>query len=468
MATTESVIRLPYNWTPRPDQIPLWTYMQNGGRRAVEIAHRRWGKDEVALRWASVAAHMRVGNYWHMLPQYSQARKAVWEAINPKTGKYRIDESFPMEIRASTRNTDMVIQFKSGAQWQLVGSDNFNSVVGSPPIGVVFSEWALADPLAWAYIQPILEENGGWALFITSSRGNNHAIRTYNAGRQNPDWFAEMLRADQTNVFTPEQLANIKKEMVAQFGDETGLAIFNQEYMCSLEGAVAGAYYAKQMEEAWASGRVGNVPHNPGQEVFTAWDLGVNDQMAIWFFQPSGRSFNIIDYYENSGYGLEHYAKIMREEHRKKYLYGGHYMPHDIENREMTSGTIAKSRREVAEELGISPITTVQRAKNIDTVIQVHIPAVRNLLPLCWFDKEKCAKGIACLEGYQTEYDEKKKTLGLRPLHNWCSNGADAFRTLAVGYEEIPTVEPKKESKVMQIARDWFGSSISGSNWGGL
>jgi len=463
--TTENVIRLPHLWTPRPDQMPLWQYMQSGGKRAVEIAHRRWGKDDVALRWASVAAHMRTGNYWHMLPQYSQGRKAIWEAINPKSGKYRIDEAFPQDIRASTRNTDMVIQFKCGSQWQLVGSDNFNSVVGSPPVGVVFSEWALANPLAWAYIQPILEENGGWAMFITSSRGNNHAIQTLNFGKTEPGWFAEILRADQTGVFTAEQLERIEREMIAQFGPEAGKAMFNQEYMCSTEGAVYGAYYARQLKDARDENRITYVPHRPGIEVFTAWDLGVDDSMAIWFIQPVGRGFHCIDYYENVGRGLEHYAKVLNE---KPYLYGGHFFPHDGVQREMTNGDMAKGRDEVAEDLGIKPITIVQRVKNIDTLIQVHIPTVRNLISLCHFDEVKCAKGLQALEGYHSEYDPEKKVLGNRPVHNWACHGSDAFRTFAVGYENIPAPTPKR-SKVLELAAaSTTRPEGSGSSWNGL
>lgn len=467
---SEEVIRLPYKWTPRQDQMALWSYLEQGGTRAIEIAHRRWGKDEVALRWASVAAHKRGGNFWHMLPQYGQCRKAIWEAINPDTGKYRIDECFPKEIRASTRNTDMVIQFKCGSQWQLVGSDNFNSIVGSPPVGVVFSEWALANPLAWAYIQPILEQNGGWAMFITSSRGNNHAIRTYTAGKSDPEWFAEILRADQTGVFTPAQLERIERELINQFGPEAGRTIFNQEYMCSTEGAILGAYYSRQMDMARRDGRITRVPHRPDLEVFTAWDLGVDDSMTIWFIQQVGQSFNAIDYIEDSGYGLEHYAHMLHEGHRAEYTYGGHYMPHDAAQREMSSGDIAKSRQEVAEGLGIRPIEIVKRVKNIDMLLQVHIPAVRNLIPLMWFDETRCARGIAALEGYQSEFDEQKRVLELRPLHNWCSHGADALRTFAVGYSDIPIV-PAKRSRVLEIAsQESTSSSGDGSpvRWSGL
>jgi hypothetical protein len=180
MPLDDGLIRLPHNnWRPRPYQQDLWKYLEKNGKRAVAIWHRRAGKDEVCLHWSAVAAHTRVGVYWHMLPEANQARKAVWDAVNPHSGLRRINEAFPRELRESTRETDMAIRFKSGSLWQLVGSDNYNSLVGSPPVGVVFSEFALADPSAWGYLRPILAENNGWALFITTPRGRNHASTFY-------------------------------------------------------------------------------------------------------------------------------------------------------------------------------------------------------------------------------------------------------------------------------------------------
>jgi hypothetical protein len=187
------------------------------------------------------------------------------------------------------------------------------------------------------------------------------------------------------------------------------------------------------MAQARQEGRICRVPYDNLSEVYTFWDLGVDDSMTIWFIQPVGREFRVLDYYENTGYGLEHYAKVLKE---KPYVYADHVMPHDAEQREMTNSEIALTRREVAENLGVRPIKVVSRVKNVDTVVQVHIPAVRNILSKCLFDEQKCAKGISALEGYCAEYDEEKKKLGNRPLHNWCSHGADAFRTFAVGYEE--------------------------------
>ena len=413
--------------------MPLWSYLENGGKRAVEVAHRRWGKDDVALHFTATAAIEKPGNYWHMLPQYNQARKVIWDAVNPKTGKKRIDEAFPEKIRTATRRQEMAIEIKGGSMWQLVGSDNYDAYVGSPPIGIVLSEWAISNPMAWAFLAPIIEENGGWALFIYTSRGNNHGRTTYEHAKNTEGWFAERLTAKDTPVYDEEQLKEIKKEYIRLFGTELGEALFEQEYMCSWQGAVLGAYYARAMTKARNDGRICKVPYNPGVEVDTFWDLGVDDSMSIWFIQPVGRSFNVIDYYESSGYGLEHYAKVLKD---KDYFYGNHFMPHDADHREMTNSEIAKSRKEVAEGLGIKPITVVQRARSMDIIIQVHIPAVRNMISLCWFDEEKCSQGIMGLENYKAEYDEEKKKLSNSPLHDWSTHPADAFRTFAVGWSD--------------------------------
>ena len=430
-------IRLPNNWMPRPDQMPLWAYLENGGNRVVEVAHRRWGKDDVALHFTATATQQRIGNYWHMLPQFNQCRKAIWDAVNPHSGKKRIDEAFPEEIRKRTNQTEMLIEFKSGSVWQLVGSDNYNALLGSPPVGIVFSEWALADPQAWAYLSPILEENGGWAIFITTSRGNNHLKRLFDYASTRPEWFSELLPADKSPVFSKEQLESIKFEMIGTFGEDLGEALFNQEYFCSFEGAQPGSYYGKAMALVRREGRITDVPWTASLNVNTFWDLGVDDSTTIWFMQFSGLQIRIIDYYENTGFGLEHYAKVLKG---KPYVYGDHYMPHDAAVRELSSGEFAKSRQEVAEDLGIKPIIIVQRARDSQAVM-TGINAARNILSRCWFDKTKCWQGISALEGYRAEYDANKKTLANHPEHSWESHGADAFRTFAQGY--VPIGKPQ-------------------------
>jgi phage terminase large subunit len=200
-------IILPNGWRPRDYQRRLWHYLENGGKRAVAVWHRRAGKDEVCLHWAACAALQRVGNYWHMLPEASQARKAVWDAINPHTGRRRIAEAFPSSIRVGQRDEDMKINLANGSTWQLVGSDRFDALVGSPPIGLVFSEYSLTNPGAWDYLRPILAENGGWAVFMLTPRGRNHAWTLYDKARLQPGWFAELLTVDDTKAIGADVIA---------------------------------------------------------------------------------------------------------------------------------------------------------------------------------------------------------------------------------------------------------------------
>lgn len=430
-------IRLPNNWVPRQDQLPLWQYLQNGGKRAFVFAHRRWGKDDVALHRTACAAMQRPGNYWHMLPEYSQARKAIWEAVNPHTGKRRIDEAFPEAIRETTRTQDMMIKFKNGSTWQLVGSDNYNSLVGSPPVGLTFSEYAIADPRAWNFLRPILAENGGWALFITTPRGKNHAYEMYKYGLEDKDWFTTLITADQSGVFSKEMLDQERRELHAQYGPDEGEAIFRQEYYCSFDGAIIGGYYTALMDMADSDERITNVPYDASLPVITSWDLGVGDSTAIWFFQTVGNEVRVIDYYEATGEGMQYYAKILNQ---KPYSYSQHIMPHDIRVRELGTG---KSRYEIAQSLGIKPIT-IARSLPVDDGIN----AVRALLPRCYFDRKKCAQGLDALRSYHKEYDDKRKEFKNKPYHDWTSHACDSFRMFAIGHAEAP--KKKTISSIME------------------
>lgn len=415
-------ISLPNNWAPRPYQLNLWRYLEQGGKRACAIWHRRAGKDELALHWAACAAMQRPGNYWHMLPQYSQARKAIWEAVNPHTGRRRIDEAFPKEIRATTREQEMMIRFRNGATWQVVGSDSYDNLVGSPPIGVVFSEWALAKPSAWAFLRPILAENGGWSLFITTPRGSNHARITFEAAQTDPAWYAERLPATETGVFSAALLESERREYVREYGADEGEALFAQEYMCAWDAPVQGAYYAAEIRQARADERVRQIPVLPNVPVNTFWDLGYNDETAIWFHQRASSEDRFIDYLEARNKPLSFYAQQLQA---KGYLYGTHYLPHDADNKSLQTG---KSVRNLIEEmLPGARIEVVPRVENLVSGINQTRAAISS----AWFDAERCANGLSCLENYRREYDERLRAYKATPLHDWASNGADAFRQFA-------------------------------------
>ena len=419
-----TTIQLPNNWQPRDYQLPLWRYLHGGGKRAIPIWPRRHGKDDVALHFTACAAHERVGVYWHLLPQQNQARKAIWDAVNPHTGRRRIDDAFPQALRETTREQDMMIRFKCGSTWQVIGSDNYDALVGTPPVGVVFSEWALSNPQAWSLVRPILAENGGWSLFITTPRGRNHAHRMFEMAQKSEDWFAERLTADKTGVFSAETLATELAELKDERGEEDGEAIFQQEYMTSFSAGLPGAYYAKIIDRLDADGRIGFVPYNPQRQVHTAWDLGRNDQTAIWFVQANGGGWDVIDYLAGTSVGIDWYVKEVRA---KPYNYGEHLLPHDADNEHLvsTTGSIA----ETVESMGLKGVRVVPRTKSVAN----DINEVRQILPLCRFDKEKTEKGVDALRSYRRVWDEKLKSYRDTPLHDWASDPSDAFRTFAIG-----------------------------------
>lgn len=416
-------IRLPNSWQPRPYQLPFWRYLENGGKRAIGVWHRRAGKDDVLLNWTAIAAHQRPGTYWHMLPEASQARKAIWEAVNPHTGIRRIDQAFPKELRASTRENEMFIKFRNGSTWQVVGSDNFNSLVGSPPIGVVFSEFALANPAAWAFMRPILAENGGWAAFISTPRGRNHFAKMYEGAKTDPEWFAEQLSAFDTGAIKPEVLERELREYKRDYGADDGANLFAQEYEVSFDAAIVGAYYAKEMVQADREGRLAELPVNPDYPVHTAWDIGVSDHTVIWFFQVIAGRVHVVDYYANNGYGADHYAEVVLG---KPYRRGFAYVPHDIKVKEWGSG---RTRIEVLTSLGLTPRLVP------DHTLNDGINAARRTMRVAVFDRSRCNDGIEALRNYRKKWDEVRRCYSDTPLHDWASHPADGWRYLSMSWQ---------------------------------
>jgi hypothetical protein len=399
-----------------------------------------------------------------MLPEAAQARKAIWNAINPHTGMRRIDEAFPHAIRSNTLDNEMMIRFINGSTWQVLGSDNYNSLVGSPPAGVVFSEWALANPSARAYLRPIFAENNGWQIYITTPRGKNHAYKTYNAGLSDPKIFTQKLTAYDTGSISLDRLHTEKMAYIAEWGEDKGTALFQQEYECSFEAAILGAYYASEFTAVDKEGRITFVAHDPKYPVHTAWDLGYSDDTGIWFFQVIAGEVRILEYYGTNGKDMQHYIeqifgrKIVNDEwkirkdakieygenlpelsHRRAYKYGKFYMPHDARAKTLASN--GRSIQETAwKAFGVSNVNIVPSVS-----VQDGIQAVRAMMPRVYFDREGAGDAVELLRMYQREWDDEKKIFKDNPRHDFTSHAADSFRMLAISYrEEYATIEPKK------------------------
>jgi hypothetical protein len=441
-------IRLPNNWNPRPYQIPAWTYLENGGKHAELVWHRRSGKDEIALHRTACAAFERVAGYWHMLPEYSQARKAIWDAINPHTGKRRIDEAFPLELRKTTRNQEMMIEFKNGSTWQVVGSDNYNSLVGTAPAGLVYSEWGLANPNARAYLRPILAENNGWQMFITTPRGRNHAYTTLKAAERTPGQFAQILDARQTGVFTEERLQAELHTYIMEFGEEYGTAKFEQEYLCSFEAANLGAILARSIGIAEKEGRVSDdIDFDPnGAPIEISADLGRRDTATWWFWQPRIGGYHLFDYDGGWGLDAEQWCDRLADKLRQYKLANGKpalgkiWLPHDA--RAKTFAAKHSAVEIFVKYFGADHVAITPDSKKAD-----RINAARVLMPHIAFHRTKTEKGMNGLVSWSFEYDEEKKTFSSEPLHDWASHDGDGFSygCLIMQMTKQPPVKPDQK-----------------------
>lgn len=420
--SNDGKIILPHEWTVRPHQTNFGKAMiLEGKKRAVCVWHRRAGKDSSSLNFTAVMAHQTIATYWHMLPTAIQGRHVVWDAIDPRTGIRTIDQVWPNELRSNINNTEMKIELKCGSIWQVVGSDNYDRLVGANPFGVVFSEFSIADPRAWNYIQPILEENGGWAIFIYTPRGKNHGHELYEMAKGNPDWFAEILtiddtlRQDGTPVITPEAY-----QRVINSGTDPLLA--KQEYYCSFDAGLFGSYYGDVMAKV----KIGDYPWNPRKPVHTFWDLGLRDATAIWFGQESenGDAINIIDYMEESNVPLIEWCSRVN---KTPYSYGIHSGPHDIKRRDYSNGqSYLKTAAAHGVDFSICP----------DIGLRAGIDATKSFIPRLRFNSILTSKGTDALYNYRREYNDKLRVFMDRPVHDWASHGADAARIMAISWPE--------------------------------
>ena len=397
-------------YRPRAQFVPFHRRKQ---RFACIVAHRRAGKTVACINDIGDAALRETkpnGRFAYIAPFYRQAKDVAWQ--------YLKDFAAPLIAHGARANeSELRIDLPNGARVRLYGADNYEALRGIYLDDVILDEYADMDPRAWSeVIRPALSDREGGAVFIGTPKGRNAFHEIWTRASQSDDWFALQLKASETGILKDSELTDARKSMTHEQ--------YDQEYECSFEAAILGAYYAREMAEAERAGRIGNVPYDPAARVTTAWDLGIGDSTAIWFCQRVGQETRLIDFYEASGVGLDHYAKVLDG---KPYLYADHLLPHDGTVKELGTG---RSRVETLAGLGIK--ATVVPKMGVDDGIN----AARLLLPRCWFDARKCDSGIEALRQYRTEFDEKRKTFRASPLHDWSSHPADAFRYLAVGIRD--------------------------------
>ena len=384
------------------------------------MAHRRAGKTVACvadLVLGALQTSKPNARYAYIAPLYVQAKDVAWAYVRQFAGSVPGVSFNEAELRADLPN---------GSRIRLYGADNYDRLRGGYLDGVILDEYADMDPRAWSeVIRPMLADRKGWAVFIGTPKGRNAFWEVWDKAEADPDWCRIMLKASETGLLPPEELADARKVMTPEQ--------YEQEFECSFQAAIMGAYFGREMQAAEADGRIARVPWEPKLQVHTAWDLGIGDSTVIWFVQVTGNEIRLIDFIESSGVGLDWYVKQLRD---KPYSYESHLLPHDAEVRELGSG---QSRVETMQSLGLQGIRVIPAQRKED-----QINAARLILPRCYFD-EKTKRGIEALRQYRAEWDDKRKVLKDRPLHDWTSHPADAFMVLAqaVPQGRPPTAEPR-------------------------
>lgn len=403
MSRTE---RISTGYQPRPLQAEIHRSLK---RFSVLVCHRRFGKTVLCINELidrALRNRLDRPRYAYLAPYYRQAKAVAWDYLKAYTAPIPGVEKNEAELRVDLPNE---------ARIQLFGADNYDALRGIYLDGVVLDEYAQMPPKAWSeVIRPALSDREGFAVFIGTPKGRNAFCDLFEAARRDPAWFAMLYRASETGVLPKDEL---QANRLAMSPEE-----YAQEFECSFQAAIVGSYYGQLLSTADEEGRTGHVPWHSATPVVTAWDLGIGDSTAIWFAQWVGRELRVIDYYEASGVGIEHYAKVVSE---RPYTYEEHILPHDAGADQLATGT---SLANTLRSLGLQNVTVLPRGR-----LEDGIQAARTLIPKCWFDETKCAQGLEALRQYRREWDEKMQVFKPRPLHDWASHGADAFRYLAVG-----------------------------------
>lgn len=401
-------------YRPRSLQAVLHKSMK---RFSVLVCHRRFGKTVFSVAEMldkALRNTLKNPQYAYIAPTYGQAKRVVWEYLKGYARKIPGVEINEAELRVDIKRPHLDDKIR----FMLLGSENPDSIRGIYLDGVLMDEYAQCDPTVWGQVvRPALSDRLGWAIFIGTPRGQNHFYDIYQQALRGGDsWFSCIYKASETGIIAKSELDAARGEMTEEE--------FEQEFECSFQAALVGSYYGKYLNELEKAKQITSVPYDPSSMVSTYWDLGIGDTTAIWFVQEIGRELHVIDYLEQGGVGIEWYVKEIKN---RPYVYNEHWIPHDGASRELGTG---KTRQETLRELGIKTLVVPKQS------VADGIHSVRMLLPRCWFDKDKCARGLSALRNYQRKYDHKAKMFVDSPLHDWSSNGSDAFRQLGLTYRQ--------------------------------
>jgi phage terminase large subunit len=421
-------------YRPRDQFIP---FHERRERWACLVAHRRAGKT-VACVADLIDAALRCDKpsprFAYIAPLFVQAKDVAWGYVK------RMTRDIP---GTAFNEAELRVDLPGDRRIRLYGADNYDRLRGIYLDGVILDEYADMPPAAWgAVIRPALADRQGWAVFIGTPKGRNAFWDVYERSKADSDWYSAVLRASETGLLAQSELDAARAEMTPEQ--------YQGEFECSFDAAILGSFYGKELADLDKQGRIADVPYDPAVSVYTAWDLGIGDATAIWFFQVVGPELHVIDHYEAHGHGLQHYAAVLQS---KPYKYAKHYVPHDAMARDLGTG---RTRVETLKELtGAFP--NVLRQNDV----MDGINALRVSMPRSRWDAVRCREGIEALRQYRTEYDEKLKTFKDRPRHDWTSHTADAARYMAMAWREL-RADPVAPKPVYDFIAKQDGSITSG------
>lgn len=407
MQTAKNIV---FDYEPRPQFESLH---QRKERWACMVCHRRAGKTVAAIHELVVRGlhtNKKNARFAYIAPFYRQAKDVAWVYLKEAT------KAFASKIRESA----LRVELPNGAWITLYGADNPDALRGLYLDGVVLDEYGDARPSLWGQVVlPTLADRRGWALFIGTPKGKNHFFRIYQRSQNESGWYSLTLKASESGILSDRDLLDMQQQMSEEE--------WEQEMECNFTAAIRGTYYAAIIAKMELEKKIAPeiVRYDPARPVKVAADLGRSDSTAFWFWQEMPHGIAVIDYFEDQGKHLDHYIEML---HKKNYRYEEIWLPHDA-----VAKTLATKRSTIEQMLDAGfPCRKVPKL-----AVQHGIDAARKILPRCVIDQRACFAGIEALRAYSRKYNELTKSFSDEPKHDWASDGADAFRYLALVCKEL-------------------------------
>jgi hypothetical protein len=437
-ARVSEAVQLPHGFAPRSYQRRVFEYFDQGGDRAACPWHRRSGKDVMAVNWLVRELWLTPGiEGYYVLPTYTHAKRTMW--VGRTDQRRGMLDFIPRGIVRARHEAELRITFTNQSQLSFVGSEQLDALMGTNPSRLVFSEYALQRPDAWDYLRPILTQNGGKALFVSTPRGRNHFWALWAHAERDPGWFAlRQTAGDTRRDAVGEDGGPVIDEAAIDRERLEGMPenLVQQEFYCSFLEAIAGAIYGREMAAAEAEQRITRVPYQPGRPVIAAWDIG-RGTTAIVLAQVLPTRVHVIGYLELQGQGIHEAAQALQA---LPYRVARHIGPHDLQQEEWGN---EKSRLGTARQLGIR-FDVLPRLP-----VDEGIHAARLLVPRVYFDERACRDLVAALSHYRRDWDEDRKVFTVKPRDDWATHGADSFRYLALGLRDGDAALPRRRPQVL-------------------